>query len=381
MEAEMIDSKRLSYSRYVGRVGTLAVALGVGVAGTASSADPPQPVRQTIAHHAVAAPVAAVTRASHSTVEHPAAADGYSSTPLAATVPGGSADGAMVFSGGGGGAFAVAGRDARPPVHVEGHTALFFTPVRSMPTTTARGGPVADTAPGGDYVAAVPQYVATFQPGPGGDLITALIAVFISNGDEPGENGGLLIGNGADGGPGQNGGRGGLLFGNGGNGGAGSLLEAGGNGGNAGLFGNGGAGGFGALGGGSGGNGGLLVGNGGNGRAGGFSQGVGASGGNGGNAGLFGNGGNGGSGGGALTSGSATGGNGGNGGNSGLVAGDSGNGGDGGGILTDGGNATGGTGGNAGTGGVPGTGGTGGTGSGKSPGSPNGTNGNNGANG
>ena len=42
-----------------------------------------------------------------------------------------------------------------------------------------------------------------------------MIGVFIGNGDEPGENGGLLIGNGADGGPGQDGGRGGLLFGTG----------------------------------------------------------------------------------------------------------------------------------------------------------------------
>lgn len=53
-----------------------------------------------------------------------------------------------------------------------------------------------------------------------------------------------LIGNGADGGPGQNGGPGGLLYGNGGNGGAGDTANPnGGNGGSAGLIGNGGAGG------------------------------------------------------------------------------------------------------------------------------------------
>ena len=40
-------------------------------------------------------------------------------------------------------------------------------------------------------------------------ILGAAFAVFVSNGDEPGENGGLLIGNGADGGPGQDGGRGG----------------------------------------------------------------------------------------------------------------------------------------------------------------------------
>ncbi|KBU96364.1 PE-PGRS family protein PE_PGRS26, partial [Mycobacterium tuberculosis NRITLD12] len=55
-----------------------------------------------------------------------------------------------------------------------------------------------------------------------------------------------LIGNGADGLPGQNGGAGGLLWGNGGNGGAGDAAHPnGGNGGDAGMFGNGGAGGAG----------------------------------------------------------------------------------------------------------------------------------------
>ncbi|KXW71600.1 hypothetical protein MPHL43070_15815, partial [Mycolicibacterium phlei DSM 43070] len=113
-------------------------------------------------------------------------------------------------------------------------------------------------------------------------FLGAVVAVFISNGDEPGENGGLLIGNGADGGPGQAGGRGGLLFGNGGRGGDGDATHIdGGRGGAAGLFGNGGAGGDGystsnldgesAIGGkgGAGGAGGLLVGNGGAGGAGG----------------------------------------------------------------------------------------------------------------
>ncbi|ORA53494.1 hypothetical protein BST22_10165, partial [Mycolicibacterium chubuense] len=54
-----------------------------------------------------------------------------------------------------------------------------------------------------------------------GGLLGASIAFFISDGDEPGENGGLLIGNGAAGAPGQKGGNGGLLFGNGGRGGDG----------------------------------------------------------------------------------------------------------------------------------------------------------------
>jgi hypothetical protein len=45
--------------------------------------------------------------------------------------------------------------------------------------------------------------------------------IFVNNGDEPGENGGLFFGNGADGADGQDGGRAGLFFGRGGNGGDG----------------------------------------------------------------------------------------------------------------------------------------------------------------
>jgi hypothetical protein len=70
--------------------------------------------------------------------------------------------------------------------------------------------------------------------GPGGNpigIFGAVFAVFVSNGDEPGENGGLLFGNGADAGEGQNGGRGGLLMGNGGNGGLGGPGATGGEGG------------------------------------------------------------------------------------------------------------------------------------------------------
>ncbi|WP_194163549.1 hypothetical protein [Mycolicibacterium sp. P1-5] len=74
------------------------------------------------------------------------------------------------------------------------------------------------------------------------DVIGDVVRIFIGDGG-PGQNAGLLVGNGGDGLPGQDGGRGGLLFGNGGNGGTGVGGQAGGNGGNAGLFGNGGAGG------------------------------------------------------------------------------------------------------------------------------------------
>lgn len=93
-----------------------------------------------------------------------------------------------------------------------------------------------------------------------------------------------LIGDGANGGPGQNGGDGGLLYGNGGNGGSSSTPgQPGGRGGAAGLIGNGGAGGAGGPGanGGAGGNGGWLYGNGGLGGNGGAATQIGGNGGNG----------------------------------------------------------------------------------------------------
>ncbi|MGE4363307.1 MAG: PGRS repeat-containing protein, partial [Mycolicibacterium sp.] len=152
--------------------------------------------------------------------------------------------------------------------------------------------------------------------------IAGVIGIFIGNGDEPGENGGLLFGNGADGAPGQNGGRGGLLFGNGGRGGDAVLPgQKGGDGGNAGLIGFGGAGGAGgdhmtstggvaAVGGagGAGGDGGAVFGDGGSGGRGGianqigtdpnrFDPAKGGAGGKGGSAGLFGRPGSGGRGG------------------------------------------------------------------------------------
>jgi hypothetical protein len=192
-----------------------------------------------------------------------------------------------------------------------------------------------------------------------GSLLGAVIGVFISNGDEPGENGGLLIGNGADGGPGQDGGRGGLLFGNGGRGGDGSALLPAGNGGDAGLFGNGGDGGFGITGGGDGGRGGLLSGNGGNGGG----SGVAAQGGNGGDAGLFGNGGNGGDGGNGTSADSGRAGSGGDGGNGGLLSGNGGAGGAGGNAINTVGTASGGDGGDGGNSGLfSGDGGQGGSG-------------------
>src|SRR4051794_24597624 len=76
--------------------------------------------------------------------------------------------------------------------------------------------------------------------------IGSLIAVFVSNGTPEHPNAGLLIGNGADGAPGQDGGNGGMLFGNGGRGGDGVNGGQGRRGGDAGLIGNGGDGGNGS---------------------------------------------------------------------------------------------------------------------------------------
>jgi hypothetical protein len=72
------------------------------------------------------------------------------------------------------------------------------------------------------------------------NLIGGAIGIFITNGDEPGENGGFLIGSGAPGSAGQDGGNGGLI-GNGGAAGSGfPNIGVGVNGGNGGDGGNGG---------------------------------------------------------------------------------------------------------------------------------------------
>ncbi|WP_338396427.1 PGRS repeat-containing protein, partial [Mycolicibacterium phlei] len=123
------------------------------------------------------------------------------------------------------------------------------------------------------------QILAPNTPPPPADpvsnLLGGLVHALISNGDEPGENGGLLIGSGAAGAPGESGGNGGLLLGNGGAGGAAeNSSQTGGNGGSAGLIGTGGAGGDGytppiagagdvaGTAGGDGGHGGILLGDG-----------------------------------------------------------------------------------------------------------------------
>jgi len=126
---------------------------------------------------------------------------------------------------------------ARRALRAERET-LRFAPVSARPETML---PLGSDGP----------RPATFAGAPAGaapNLIGSFVGIFIGDGVEPGQNAGLLIGNGADGGPGQNGGRGGLLWGNGGNGGNGvGPAGRGGDGGAGGLlFGNGGNGGIGA---------------------------------------------------------------------------------------------------------------------------------------
>ena len=331
----MTDSNRPAYSRHVGRVGSLAVALGVG---TALVSTVPQhdstpkiaevlfaPAASTAGTYTMPIPDVSVAAISPPAQEipQPVAAQALSSVAVAP-------ERARVPIRGGTGALVDGERDNTIEVEVDRPAALW-----ANHDTAGAGFPARDDDDHPVHPAPSPEFA-------GENPIAAFIGVFIGNGDEPGENGGLLIGNGADGGPGQNGGRGGLLFGNGGNGGIGLAGQVGGNGGNAGIFGNGG----------NGGTGGAVIAS---------TPGTGGAGGKGGNAGLFGNGGAGGDGGGVLAAGGATGGTGGNGGNGGLISGRGGKGGGGGVAVTDG-NATGGSGGSGGHGGLTGSGGQGGSG-------------------
>jgi hypothetical protein len=327
----MNDQKRLGCSRYIGRVGTLAVALGVGITMASSSPEAVPTSTHTIAGAVEKAPAARIAHASQP-VSAPISIQGTSPSPTSPSARTSQTVGSPVGTSSPS-RIEVVYSAAQDGVQVEGHNSLVFTPDRRIDVTSTRdvrASRASDSSTSWTVPADIGglPVMVTFQPVPGTDLITAIISIFISNGDEPGENGGLLFGNGADGGPGQAGGRGGLLFGNGGNGGAGVNGQVGGNGGAAGIFGNGGAGGDGGS---------VMS----------ATPGIGGAGGNGGDAGLFGTGGAGGNGGGVLAAGGATGGKGGNGGSGGLVSGAGGNGGNGGLAVTDG-NATGGTAGNGG---------------------------------
>ncbi|WP_283817855.1 hypothetical protein [Mycolicibacterium lacusdiani] len=232
-----------------------------------------------------------------------------------------------------------------------GHSAITATPTQR--TTAAnvgnddpadRGRSSVAAGSGAAFAAVAPSLPGTPPPDLG-TFIGSMVKVFISDGG-PGQNAGLLIGNGGHGFAGQNGGNGGLLFGNGGDGGYGVRGGYGGTGGNAGLFGNGGKGGTGSF---------SITG---------FGTATAGNGGRGGNGGmLVGTGGRGGDGGVAYTAdGVATGGQGGAGGTGGLLSGDGGDGGTGGIAESPRSSAIGGRGGDGGAATTVGNGGDGGTG-------------------
>lgn len=193
----MTTRNRSSCSRYVGRVGILAVTLGVGLLAMA-----------TLTHPLEAVPDPNFRAASTAAITPVATTARTASTNLSP---------AHVF----------AQRWIESPRH-DGETAHLLAvsthtvqpasrmtsqPVRDVTSRTVTPG---ETRPTGDHRRAISTTLtadpggqlaaAGLAPTPGGDLISSFIGVFIANGDEPGENGGLLIGNGADGGPGQNGG-------------------------------------------------------------------------------------------------------------------------------------------------------------------------------
>jgi len=211
----------MNRSSYIGRVGVLAIALGVGGVivpisaaqaphnesadirlthtSVVSSTTAPEPVMRIVARRVTTVPTAhteAVLRAgnpglSSRSERHNAAEDldAHDSTSILSMLAGTHDRVAAERES--------TGRAAALP-------SLTFERDRRVGSASAAG----------------------VQPGADSDFVTALVAVFISNGDEPGENGGLL-------------------FGNGGRGGYGLPGQQGGDGGNAGLFGAGGAGGIG----------------------------------------------------------------------------------------------------------------------------------------
>ena len=298
--------------RYIGRVGGLAVALGIGAA---------------------IASIPAIAQADSTTAD--------SSAPRATTSsgsPGSSAAPARTRTGGHTARPAAAGRSSSRPVE-QGISRTRLIRVSAPPITSA----IAHSA--------------------GANPIADAIRVFIGNGTAGNPNAGLLLGDGfsydatsCTGGTACNGGNGGFV-------GSGGSGYNGGNGGSAGWFGAGGDGGDGLAGqaGGNGGRGGVLFGSGGNGGNGGAATavaGVGGNGGTGGGVGALsvlgtgGNGGNGGTGGTSLYNGGG-GGAGGDGGTGSVIIGSGGNGGNGGDGAVGTGNGSGGTGG---TGGAAGTG-------------------------
>jgi hypothetical protein len=210
----------------VGRVGALAAVIGVGITLLPMSAPPMKSVEPASARFAAmpAQPMHAATPLATNSILPVADTSSYRSAIATLT-----------------GTRAPSSHGNAPAVMLAGHTDSGSPVEPSLRERTASlstnwiserlVGPQLGAKPSATNAVLQPN---ALQPGGIGDPLTAFIRIFVSNGDEPGENGGLLIGNGADGGPGQNGGRGGLLFGNGGRGGDGLAGQRGGDGGDAG---------------------------------------------------------------------------------------------------------------------------------------------------
>lgn len=319
--AESDPGSHWSHARYVGRVGALAVALGIGAAvawlPAVAHADSDRPGRPSQADSD--GPSAVKTRAAHTGPRRPGSravaepqerrrdpAPAAAQTPHRRSTSDGS--GATLPRPA---AVAKASQPVSAPTALAAHVDL---------------EPPAGSVTAGRSELGVGSAKAV-------NPVQNVIGIFIGNGTAAHPNAGLLVGNGyswtaqtCNLGKACDGGRAGLLVGNGGNG------FAGGAGGSAGLFGNGGVGGAG-IGGGAGGNGGragLLWGNGGGGGAGSSSpSGTGGDGGGGGSAGFLSLRGNGGAGG-AGGSGTIRGGAGGTGGSAAMFSGSGGTGGAGG---------------------------------------------------
>lgn len=294
----------------IGRVGALAVALGVGSVIAAPAATQTvtgtETARPALAYH-VAPARASVALAAKPVAALPETAVFAARTPERASYTHSTARGDrpdVVLTGHRDTAYGADLPTDSPPLTLSDSPAKRDVTRTATPSTLAR-------IVQHDTNRSATQPITGLQPNGGADLVTALVSVFVGNGDEPGENGGLLIGNGAPGAPGQDGGRGGLLFGNGGRGGDGLTGQKGGNGGDAGVFGDAGNGGRGgnaatskgtALGGDAGDGGTAVFGSGGSGGEGGYAisndgAGVGGTAGDGGDSVASGSGGNGGAGG------------------------------------------------------------------------------------
>ncbi|QZT64271.1 hypothetical protein [Mycolicibacterium austroafricanum] len=229
-------TRKSDCGRHVGRVGALALTLGVGLAVTAVPvAGPVTPALQPAIRLVTADETSAGPPTPRVAYPHPAAGTSVpaavASQPHVESVV---SDGAARDDSAG----ELAGTSGPASGSVASHAVV-------QPAPTAFGGRANSRSAGSTTSASVDVTPVTLVSPTGAFLgLIGPGGLLIGNGVLPGQNGGWLIGNGADGAPGQNGGNAGL-FGDGGKGGDGLPGQAGGNGGNAGLFGDGGAGGAG----------------------------------------------------------------------------------------------------------------------------------------